>query len=115
MTRPTLFTHANDSFDTEFRGLINKSNQDGETCFDALTRFGPEFAQSIMLSAARMIYRTYNVNQIPHFFGVLWSEAYDEYGNNTMVEVQYDKIGHRAVYGGKLTRNDGFIWQCYMD
>ena len=68
MARPTLFTRANNSLDSEFRGLINKSNQDGETCFDVLTSFGTEFAQSIMLSAARMIYRTYNVNQIPHFF-----------------------------------------------
>ena len=114
MTNPTLFTRADDSQDTEFRGLINKPNRDGAIWYDALESLDPKFAHFMMLSAARTIYRTYNVNQIPHVVGLLWSATSDAYGNNLRVEVQYHTRGYRAVYGGKLTPG-GYIWQCYMD
>ena len=114
MTRPTLFTRADNSHDSEFRTLINKLNRDGAVWFDALEQFGPSFTNSAILSMARTIYRTYNVNQIPHIVGFLWSETFDDYGNNMRVEVQYAKCGWRAVYGGKRT-NNGYVWQCYMD
>ena len=114
MTRPTLFTRADNSHDSEFRTLINKLNRDHSVWIDALEYYGRDFSTSALRSAARTIYRTYNVNQIPHVVGFLWSETFDAYGNNMRVEVQYDKIGYRAVYGGKLTPV-GYIWQCYMD
>lgn len=114
MTKPTLFTRAYDSYDSEFRGLINKLNRDGAVWFDALEQFSHTVTNGAILSMVRTIYRTYNVNQIPHIVGFLWSETVDDYGNNMRVEVQYDKIGYRAVYGGKLTPG-GYVWQCYMD
>ena len=114
MTRPTLFTRADNSHDSEFRGLINKPNKDHAIWIDALSFYGKGFSTPALRSVARMIYRTYNVNQIPHVVGFLWSATFDDYGNNLRVEVQYDKCGWRAVYGGKLTPA-GYIWQCYMD
>ena len=113
MTKPTLVTCADDSYDSEFRGLINKPNPDGYIWVDALEQYS-RCVNDAILSAARVIYRNYNVNQIPHIVGFVWSETTDDSGNNVRVEVQYDKCGWRAVYGGKLT-SCGYIWQCYMD
>ena len=113
MTKPTLFTRADDSYNSEFRGLINKPTPDGSIWVDALKQYS-RCVNDAILSVAHVILRNYNVNQIPHVVGFLWSETFDDYGNNLMVEVQYDECGWRAVYGGKLTHG-GYIWQCYMD
>ena len=82
---------------------------------DALDKYSEDWSTGTLASAVREVCRNYNVDCIPHVVGCFFSETRNEYGDYFIVEVEYSKMGYRAVYGGQLLANGQYKWQCYLD
>ena len=67
-----------------------------------------------MKSGVRAVVREHHTNIIPRIHGIIYTVTPDRHGNSYFVEVEYDKDGHRATYGGHFT-SLRIAWQCYMD
>lgn len=87
---------------------------------DILEKSSVAVIEQICASGVRAVIRDHSANMIPLVVGLIHLDNPDEWGNDWIIEVQYDTRGWLASYGGHFdVDKDGLgtalYWQCYMD